>query len=81
LFSYLDSKEGNIEILFYSDPLKMSKTDLNSLEVFLFDPIYHDEKAVGVLIDLGEISPDGNWTSINTKIKMVKFWKERSEGN
>lgn len=61
LFDYIDTAEGEIEVLFFNDPLKNSATSLNSLEIFLFNPKYHDLKAVGILIDLEQIKANSTW--------------------
>lgn len=48
LFDYLDTAEGDLEMLFLNDPLKSSSNSLNTMEIFFFNPKYHDLKAVGM---------------------------------
>lgn len=77
LFNYLDSETGNLEIIFFYNPLEPAETKLNGLLFRLYDPIYHDRKAAAILLNLPKMSSPGEWTSNGTNAIVGKFWKER----
>ncbi len=79
LFDYLDTPEGDLEVLFLNDPLKASSNSLNTVEIFFFNPKYHDLKAVGMQFDLKQLKDDNKWSEIGTEIKVEKFYKARSQ--
>ena len=39
----------------------MSSSSLNTLEIFLFNPKYHDLKAVGIEFDLDQLKEENKW--------------------
>ena len=48
---------------------------MNAIVISLFDPIYHDRKAVEILISVPKVSPSGSWSSDEGIAKITKFWK------
>jgi hypothetical protein len=46
--------------------------------MILFDPYYHDGRAVRVQIKLENVSSIDEWNKTNTSIDVSKIWKERT---
>lgn len=69
--------EGDIESMFYNLPNKENTYTLNTFGLELFNPKYHDLKAISLEISLGEEKEDGIWEENNTKITLLKFYKGR----
>lgn len=49
--------------------------------MILFDPVYHDERAVRVLLTLGKMASKNEWNGTDGKAEVSKYWKQRSDGS
>jgi hypothetical protein len=50
---------------------------LNTIIIVLFDPVYHDRKAVRMLLSVSNFT-NGSWIANGSLVEVTKFWKERS---
>lgn len=46
LFNYLTVKEGEMEALLYKDEMTRSTLAIDKFVLILFNPVYHDQKAI-----------------------------------
>ena len=77
IYDYITSDSGTMRTLFYIDPFDASVTsDTMLLSVLLFDPIYHDGRALIIIINLGKID-NGTWQNNNDRVSIQEIYKER----
>lgn len=49
--------------------------------MILFDPYYHDERAVRVLLSLGKMTSKNEWNATDGRAEVSNYWKQRTDGS
>ena len=64
-------------MLFYTNPFAETRNyQVNTLDVYLFNPVYRDGKGVGISIDL-EQHNSTHWEDVNKNVTVATFYKKR----
>lgn len=82
LFDYLTVESGDILALLYKDELSRSALTIDRFVMILFNPVYHDQKAIRLEVQLGKMGINAgrmesldSWSGNNSKAKISEFYK------
>ena len=64
-------------MLFYTNPFAEDRNyQVNTLDVYLYNPVYRDGKGVGISIDLSEHNST-EWVDEGVNVTIVNFFRKR----